>query len=134
MASSLPTICPAITLTGDGIFGCYLQQSPPPARNPQPGVQYQPRPGDRYSARTQQSLAVLLQRLALRLKDVSQLVIENFFGFGSIGLVRLHATQYDCARAACSRLRTHVSLRTRGKRWPGAERSGAVRGCHHAGS
>src|ERR1017187_9243127 len=68
----------AQNLTTGRVFRRDLQQSlPPAARNPQPRVQLHPGHADRCCAGRQQSPALLLEHLAMLVKDPSQLAIEN---------------------------------------------------------
>ena|ERR1022692_3971002 len=81
----------APNLTTGRVFRRDLKQSfPPAARNPQPRVQYHPGHGDRCCARRQQSPALLLQHLAMLVKDASQFVIENLAGLGAISRIISH--------------------------------------------
>jgi hypothetical protein len=79
-------------LTTGRILRLDLQQPlPPAARNPQPRAQHHPWHGDRCSARRQQSPALLLQHLAMLVKDASQLVIEYLARLGAISRIISHA-------------------------------------------
>jgi hypothetical protein len=65
-------------LTAGRVFRRNLKQSfPPAAGNPQPRAQQNPGHADRCRAGNHQGPALLLEHLAMHMKDASQLVIDN---------------------------------------------------------